>query len=218
MRPKSKADLVCQPIGDEILVYDDLSKQAHHLNVQLAEVFALCDGSRDVEQIIESAFPGMEGDDKSQVVLSCLEEFQAHGLLEEGVEANFSVLKNRRQFLAAASVGLVFPAIASALAPAPANAASCGRCIDAGKKCCDPCTRLGDCIPDNFCGVSYKRDDSLGATCATDFQVLFGRMSCYRDVTGTRTQRVCADARTATENDETYDCCICTPAHAECVS
>ena len=47
------ADLVVEPLGDELLVFDSKTNRAHSLNAAAASVWRACDGARDVDALAQ---------------------------------------------------------------------------------------------------------------------------------------------------------------------
>jgi hypothetical protein len=109
-------------------------------------VFRAADGTRSVAQLAARLEPGLAADEREALVQLALQELSAAGLLATAVDDGAG---SRRELLrrAAAAAGLLLPAVASVLAPAPADAASClSSCLDItitnefdGQKCrCPP--------------------------------------------------------------------------------
>jgi Coenzyme PQQ synthesis protein D (PqqD) len=120
--PKARRDgVVCEPVGDELVVYDLERDVAHSLSAAAARVWERCDGNRSMGQIAQRA--GLE----RRVVERALGELESCGLLEACASGGrFS----RRQVVhGAARVGtgalvlslVVPPAIAAASVVVPAG-------------------------------------------------------------------------------------------------
>jgi hypothetical protein len=153
-------DLSIQPIGDELLLYDEASQRGHSLNVTATAVRA-CDGARSREQIAEEC--GLDGD----VVRLALGELASSGLVADYAEPSVGVSRRavtRRLAGAGAGLGVGIPAIRSITAPtaamATANYAPCttgyapppGRHPKHGYHG-DGCDTSGDCGSGSRCCV-----------------------------------------------------------------
>lgn len=152
MRPLARRDgLVVRDLAGETLVYDRECHQAHCLNPTSAAVFRLCDGERSPGEIAALL---AEGDAAARlaVVELALQQLSTARLLCEGDRPGASAsgcdqgaddrVTSRRELLRLAALAL--PAIASIVAPPPAQAASV--CIPVSG-CADPLNSCAPCDP-----------------------------------------------------------------------
>jgi hypothetical protein len=158
-----RTGLVVRELGDETVVYDLDRHQAHCLNRTAAIVFRGADGTRDVDEL--GAMLGGEGDceERESVAHAALDQLRAAHLLEPVLPSLDPVESpSRRAVLRRAGLGaaLLLPAVASILAPTPAEAAvtcltDCTNPADLGKGC--NCTSApgpgcpGTCLADGTC-------------------------------------------------------------------
>lgn len=83
-KPKARDDLALVELDGEAVVYAEESGAVHHLNPTATVVFALCDGTATVEEIVRD-LSGAFGVDAAQIepeVRQLLREFRELGLLE----------------------------------------------------------------------------------------------------------------------------------------
>ena len=125
MRPESRREqLLAQSVGDELVIYDERTHEAHHLSPTAAQVWRHADGERDVADLASAlrlsiaAAPGEEvplPDDAEslELVRLALVELDRAGLLARAVPdlAVFAEPMSRRQMLGvtAALVPIVRP-------------------------------------------------------------------------------------------------------------
>jgi hypothetical protein len=143
MKPQTRrSGLLIRELPDELLVYDQEQHRAHCLNQTAALVFRHADGTRTAAEL--ALLPGAD----DQVVGLALEQLAAAGLLEgaaPGAEPASPAGMTRRDV--ARRVGLaaaiLLPAVASIVAPTPAEAAA--TCVNtcAGKTPGTPCSSIG---------------------------------------------------------------------------
>lgn len=129
MKPQSRrSGLLIRELPDELLVYDQEQHRAHCLNRTAALVFRNADGTRTPGGMALLLAPGGPADE--EVVMLALEQLAAAGLLEAEPKAPEPALPAavmsrrdvaRRVGLAAA---ILLPAVASIVAPTPAEAAA----------------------------------------------------------------------------------------------
>jgi hypothetical protein len=139
-----RSGLVVRELPDETVVYDLDRHQAHCLNRTAAIVFRGADGTRDVEQLGallgEGADVGREA--RESVVRTALDQLAAAQLLDAGPSLPDPVESpSRRAVLRRAGLGaaLLLPAVASVLAPTPAEAAATCTLDCTGKDEFTPC-------------------------------------------------------------------------------
>jgi hypothetical protein len=143
--PKRKNAIVRQ-LSDEFLVYDRASNQAHCLNQSAAEVWKLCDGKKNVAQIVRGMEKRSTLPVDEEVVWSALRQLQTSGLLLNvapglGQQKGLTRRALIRKWGSAAA--LTLPIVTSILVPTPAEAASCipcGQACGGGMPCCPGCS------------------------------------------------------------------------------
>ena len=127
MKPAARrTGLVVRDLRDEVIVYDVERHQAHCLNRIAAAVFRGADGTRCVDDLGRLLGEGLGRAEREAVVRMALDLLgQAH-LLEGGSATHSRPLKDvsRRSALRQAGLGaaLLLPAVASIVAPTPAEA------------------------------------------------------------------------------------------------
>jgi hypothetical protein len=133
-------DLLVEPMGDELLVFDSTTDRAHSLNAAAASVWRACDGTRNIDALAESCEL-----DPVAVELA-LDSLRNCDLLIDFEGPRVS----RRQALRTAAVlgaGIAaVPVIRSIVAPTVAMAAS-SACVQTG----NACTAEATCCSSNFC-------------------------------------------------------------------
>jgi hypothetical protein len=173
--------LVVEPLGDEVLVFDQEAQRAHSLNATAVAVWAACDGTRGPDELAQHC--GLARD----AVDLALDSLAGCDLLVDRNPSASRVSRRavlRRAALAGAGIGVALPVIRSITAPSVAaaqsgcsgNGESCGSrggnppcCV--GSTCrgsqgvCDtggcvdfyrPCNSHGDCCYPYFCATSSK--------------------------------------------------------------
>jgi hypothetical protein len=143
-RPRLRTErLVTEDTGDELLVYDETTDEAHCLSRTAARIWRACDGAHSAGEIASAL------DTDIGTVRQALEEMDARGLLEpsSGITRREATLRAAKAGGAAAAAA---PLIYSIIVPAAALAASqnfctglgcqsgCGHCKAAGCACCGP--------------------------------------------------------------------------------
>ncbi len=147
MKPETRrSGLLIRELPDELLVYDQEQHRAHCLNRTAALVFRHADGTRTAAEL--SQLPGAN----DEVVTLALAQLAASGLLERGAStadtdaAHPGMTRRdiaRRVGLAAA---ILLPAVATILAPTPAEAAATCVTSCAGQPDGTPCSCTGGCL------------------------------------------------------------------------
>ncbi len=142
MKPQSRrSGLLIRELPDELLVYDQEQHRAHCLNQTAALVFRQADGTRTIADLAQ--LPGAD----DQVVRLALEQLAAAGLLEGAFDTDAAPPAGMTRRDVARRVGLaaaiLLPAVASIVAPTPAEAAA--TCVNncAGKTPGTPCSSFG---------------------------------------------------------------------------
>jgi hypothetical protein len=135
MRPLARTrGLLIRELPEETLVYDLDRHQAHCLNRSAGLVFRLCDGRHTPLEIAAALEPGVADDaEREAVVRLALAQLGDAGLTLPDAAAvvptaaprnEITVEASRRDLLRRVGTALLLPAIASVLAPTPAQAAS----------------------------------------------------------------------------------------------
>jgi hypothetical protein len=144
MKPRTRrSGLLLRELPEELLVYDQERHTAHCLNRTAALVFRHADGTRTPAQL--SALPGAD----AEVVSLALRQLEDAGLLEPGVSAAVPEAAQgmsrrevaRRVGIAAA---ILLPAVATIVAPTPAEAAATCVTSCSSQPNGTPCTCLGE--------------------------------------------------------------------------
>lgn len=135
MKPAARTEeLLTQPVGDEVVVYDERTHMVHRLNATAAMVFRLCDGRRTPAELggaINEAWKGRDGED---LVAVALDQLGKAGLLTQPLPALDEPISRRRLLATAAAL---IPVVASLDAPLSAQTPLCSPFI---MQC--TCTRL----------------------------------------------------------------------------
>jgi hypothetical protein len=185
-----KDDLVVEDFGEEVLIYDQRTDQAHCLSRDAAMVWRVCDGNTSAAGLASAL--EMEPD----TVSAAIDQLEAAGLLEtlpvSGVTRREATIKMAKVGGAAAAAPMIY----SILAPTPALASSqtfclslsctpgcsdptqcccqttggCGTCHKNGCACCGPgnSTSTGEnkiCTAD--CSSTYCTPQIVNAHCNT---------------------------------------------------
>jgi hypothetical protein len=127
-RPRARTDVLVRELDDDVLVFDPVSDRAVSLNRTAAAVWALCDGTRSVEQLAGEATTSLGEPVSPELVDFALDELAASGLLAER-DARASRVRGmtRREALRkiALTSAVAVPVVASIAAPAAAQTQSC---------------------------------------------------------------------------------------------
>ena len=150
-RPKARAEgVVVRELGEEVLAYDLETHRAVCLNGAAAEVWRLCDGRRTPEEIRRALEKTSPGAVPEEFVWLALEQLGRDRLLEAHAQRPAALAGlSRREMIrrVGLAAGLALPAVASIVAPTPADAASCiqsgGPCADSAE-CCQGSTCVGN--------------------------------------------------------------------------
>jgi Coenzyme PQQ synthesis protein D (PqqD) len=142
--PRRK-NVIVRELSDEFLVYDKTTNKAHCLNHSAAELWRLCDGKRNVSQIVREMKRETEGIDE-HLVLEALAQLAKAGLLRNAAALSRGTASlSRRQALRKAGVAaaaMAVPLITSVLVPKAEAAVSCSTLSQP----CNPkpcCTGMG---------------------------------------------------------------------------
>jgi hypothetical protein len=222
-RPVARTEgLVTETVGDETVVFDVDSKEAHCLKSLAAAVFMYADGSRTASDIAELAAYRMGTPVTVAEVNDAFAQLDSRSLLDQGpvvVRNGISRRDALKRFGAVAGVAAATPLIATVSASAAPgdskiptggccgntkNQDTCtggnplcqsGHCcqnLDATAKACNPCKCVGD---KNDCSI----DQCNTATSTTDCTALTGHTLCGKTSGG----RCCYRAN----SDPTQSCC-----------
>jgi len=143
MKPQTRrSGLLIRELPDELLVYDQEQHRAHCLNRTAALVFRHADGTRTAADL--ARLPGAD----DEVVRLALDQLTGAGLLEvqaSDADAEFSAGMSRREVARRVGIAaaILLPAVASIVAPTPAEAAATCVTSCAGKLPGTPCTSFG---------------------------------------------------------------------------
>ena len=196
-------DLIVEPFGDELLVYDRVSKRAHCLTATAARVWQACDGRSDLAAM--SAQVGLP----VELVREAVGELEASELLDQGLElinvgnGNGKAITRRELGVRSAKVGTAVataPLILSITAPtamaavtpsftacAVSSGNSCGNAAGqcgfiAGCCCCCNWVSGGSC---HLCAPLSLCDTHVG-NCPNPYPFTTGsRANCDSGSTGT---------------------------------
>lgn len=151
MTPRAReAELVVQHLSDETLVYDLARHQAHCLNPIAARVWRLCDGQTPVAALATRLSKELGGEAAEDVVWLALDQLaRAHLLRERPTRPKGSPRHSRREVLRRLGQAALLPAVASIVAPTPAEAQACSTGMNRPDGC--PCKNTGDCMPSHHC-------------------------------------------------------------------
>lgn len=170
-RPQARTDgVISELVGDDLVVYDEVSRTAHSLSAAAASVWELCDGKRSSQEIAQelSLEPAMAA--------RAVAELSECGLLDDSPSAAASVGISRREaakkFARVGGAALVAPLIYSmAIGPATAAASPQPNCTSTGTTNSSQC----DATPGNF-GNSAQNGGSTSGCCSSGV--------CYQTKTG----------------------------------
>jgi hypothetical protein len=132
-RPKTRSmQLIVHELPDEVLIYDLERNEVHCLNGSAAQVWALCNGERTVEEIAQRIAPDLEAATADSLVWCALEQFSERHLLDEPGEPAEDAEDSdrpremtRRQMVLGLSLAVgMIPVVESILSPPAALAAS----------------------------------------------------------------------------------------------
>ena len=158
-------DLIVEEIGDEVLVYDQTTNQAHSLGASAARVWRACDGKTGADAL------GIEVGLEHETVARALDELRACNLLDRGTVTGSGITR-RDMGVKVAKLGgaaAAVPLIVSLAAPLPAAATTptIEFCTQGGtsfacgvdcmvRNCCCCCQTTGGVLLTNtgvFCGA-----------------------------------------------------------------
>jgi len=143
MKPVARRDgLLTRDLKDELLVYARDEHRAHCLNHTAATVFKNADGTRTVADLARLVAPEADRTASEAVVGETLARLAEAGLLEGDPAATGW---SRRDVVRRVGIGaaILMPAVASIVAPTPAEAAATCATSCASKADGTPCTCFG---------------------------------------------------------------------------
>jgi len=143
MKPVARRDgLLTRDLKDELLVYARDEHRAHCLNHTAATVFKNADGTRTVADLARLVAPEADRTASEAVVGETLARLAEAGLLEGDPAATGW---SRRDEVRRVGIGaaILLPAVASIVAPTPAEAAATCATSCASKADGTPCTCFG---------------------------------------------------------------------------
>jgi hypothetical protein len=168
MRPEARTSgVLLRELPGELLVYNEQTHAAHCLNRTAALVFRACDGARTVDDIASLVAPLASPEARDAVELA-LEQLRAAGLLtaesaaphvQPAPEGGLTRRDMARRVGLAAAI--LLPAVATMVAPTPAEAAA---------TCVSSCvgqpngTRCDVCNSGAFCSTSTE--SCVNGTCS----------------------------------------------------
>jgi hypothetical protein len=127
MKPVARrTGLVLRDLPGELIVYDLDRHQAHCLNRTAASVFRGADGTRSLDELGGLLGDGFGHAEREAAVRMALDQLALAKLLDAHPPAEPTAGVSRRSALRRAGLGaaLLLPAIASVVAPTPAEAAA----------------------------------------------------------------------------------------------
>ncbi len=164
MKPLVRREgVVIRDLADETLVYDRERHRAHCLNREAAAVFRLCDGERSAAEIASLLGEPADLRAREALVTAALRQLAEAQLLANGsgspqvppADAPMDIADlPRRELLRRVGTALLVPAIATIVAPTPAQAASV--CLDASEcgvigNDLKQCSDVGTCDANTCC-------------------------------------------------------------------
>ena len=124
---RQKHDLICEDVLGECVIYDGRQKKAHHLNSTLTWIWNRCDGETTVEALVTAFDKQFNVTNGNHVVLTGLQQLNAHDLLENQSDISDVVAAERTSVSRRAVVvggSVLMPLLTSIVAPTPAAAKS----------------------------------------------------------------------------------------------
>jgi hypothetical protein len=129
--------LLVENVGDETVIYDDKTKEAHCLSPLAAVVFAHCNGRTSVERLATLAAERLDHSVEDADVMDALAQLEERELLAVPLRGGVSRRDMLRRSAAVTGGAALAPLITSVAAP-PAIAAQTATC--ANLLCCPCCT------------------------------------------------------------------------------
>ncbi len=122
-------DLLKQPTGDDLVIFDQHRNIAHTLNRTAALVFEHADGTRDVAGLVSVLQAELNETADEDLVLMTLDKLRRAHLLEDAGPRSAETLRaSRRRFVRkiglVGALTLMLPVVETAVAPTPVMAQS----------------------------------------------------------------------------------------------
>jgi hypothetical protein len=155
LRPQARTiDLVVSQLPDEELIYDLKTHQAFCLNKTAAAVWNHCDGETTASEIARVLSAELDTTVNEEWGWLALQQLHRHSLLEPGII--WPEKMSRRMILRKLGTSaLAIPMVMAIVAPAAAQAATCGDPDNDNFQNADgcPCNGFDDCVS-HCCGFS----------------------------------------------------------------
>jgi hypothetical protein len=137
--------LLVEQVGDETVVFDSESKEAHCLSALAAVVFAHCDGRTTVDELARLASERLDEPVDADRVMDALAQLEERDLMEPRAPSKIGVSRRTMLQRTAALGGAVAasPLITSVIAPTSAAAVTPGCGVFPTTVLCCPCGRTG---------------------------------------------------------------------------
>lgn len=171
-------NIVVQEIKDEVLICDTKSNQVFCLNQTAGEVWKLCDGKTETNEIAEILGKKLKANFSEELVLFSLVELSNYDLLKNSYFTNdFFAKRSRREVIKKIGLSsmLTLPLISSVVMPKAIQAASG-----------NACTSDNDCNDSSCCHLADQVCISLnirtGCACVDCFDCLSGSGCCFNGI------------------------------------
>jgi hypothetical protein len=171
-RPIARAEgLLVESVGDETVIYDLDTKEAHCLKALAATVFMYSDGTRTAADIAELSSYRLETTVSEDEVKDAVKQLESVSLIEtplvvlDGLSRRDAI----KRFGTIAGVATATPLIASVMAPAVSAASSLvpnGGCC--GHRATDKCTGGNPLCASNHCCQNLSSKDCNQCKCVGD--------------------------------------------------
>ncbi len=137
--------LLVEQVGDETVVFDADTKEAHCLSALAAVIFAHCDGKTTVADLARLASERMNEPVETAQVMDALAQLEERDLMEPRAPSKIGVSRRTMLQRSAALGGAVAasPLITSVIAPTSAAAVTPGCGVFPTTVLCCPCGRTG---------------------------------------------------------------------------
>jgi hypothetical protein len=138
--------LLVENVGDETVVFDADTKEAHCLSALAAVIFAHCDGKRTVEDLARLASEHIHEPVDTSQVMDALAQLEERDLMEPRAPSQIGLSRRTMLQRTAALGGAVAasPLITSIVAPTSAAAVTAGCGVAPNTVLCCPCGRTGE--------------------------------------------------------------------------
>lgn len=125
MQPTARrADVIIQPAGSDLLVYDQLRDAAHSLSPVTGYVFRHADGTKSLDELSSGLAQALGVSEAPELVAAALSELERVHLLER--TAGNGLMTRRAAVRRFGTAALALATISSIAAPTPAMARSWG--------------------------------------------------------------------------------------------